>query len=136
MKKRIKKATPADRCFFTLSVMELSKDLSCGTTGLSRAFLRVKPVCFSSSWDYNTMIIDNGATSDAASRYYGDSVKMIDHNYKDRHAVQDASGDVVLINARLEEIRALQKQDKRKDRELADAQARIADLEQKLKVKS
>jgi hypothetical protein len=52
----------------------------------------------------DTFILDQGGSMEAASKYYGDTVTVIEQAYRDRHAVQDASRDVILVNASLRQL--------------------------------
>lgn len=56
----------------------------------------------------DTFILDQGGSTEAASKYYGDTVVVIDRAYRDRHAVQDASRDVILVNAGLKQLEMLE----------------------------
>ncbi|MGB7925121.1 MAG: hypothetical protein WCF57_17910 [Pyrinomonadaceae bacterium] len=56
----------------------------------------------------DTFILDQGGSSEAASKYYGDTVTVIDQAYRDKHAVQDASRDVILVNASLKQLNELE----------------------------
>lgn len=60
----------------------------------------------------DTFILDQGGSSEAASKYYGNTVTVIDQSYRDRHAVQDASRDVILVNASLKQLDELEASDR------------------------
>lgn len=56
----------------------------------------------------DTFILDQGGSSEAASKYYGDTVTVIEQAYRDRHATQDASRDIILVNANLRQLGELE----------------------------
>lgn len=55
----------------------------------------------------DTFILDQGGSLDSASRYFGVTEKVMEQCYRDRNAPQDASRDVVLMNAQMKELDAL-----------------------------
>jgi hypothetical protein len=62
----------------------------------------------------DTQILDNGMSLEVASKYYGVSRKVIESKYKDKNAVLDASRDVMLQNAEMEELEARKKRNRAK----------------------
>jgi hypothetical protein len=57
----------------------------------------------------DTQIEDNGMSMDAASRYFGASEQVIKSKYKDKTATQDASRDLILLNAQIEDLEVRKK---------------------------
>jgi hypothetical protein len=55
----------------------------------------------------DTFVFDQGGSPDAASKYFGVSGKVMEQFYKDKDAPQDASRDVILMNAQMKELDAL-----------------------------
>ncbi len=55
----------------------------------------------------DTFILDQGGSMDSASKYFGVTGKVMEQFYKDRDAPQDASRDVVLMNAQMKQFDAL-----------------------------
>lgn len=60
----------------------------------------------------DTQIEDNGMPMDAASRYFGASEQVIKSKYKDRKSTQDASRDVILLNAQIEDLEERKKRNR------------------------
>jgi hypothetical protein len=54
----------------------------------------------------DTTIYDHGASTETAGRLHGRSERTINEHYKDRHAVLDASRDVILLNAQMAQVDA------------------------------
>lgn len=52
----------------------------------------------------DTQIEDNGMSMEAASRFFGATEQVIRSKYKDKKATQDASRDVILMNAQMEDL--------------------------------
>jgi DNA repair ATPase RecN len=60
----------------------------------------------------DTQIEDNGMSMEAASRYFGVSEQVIQSKYKDKNAIQDASRDVRLLNAQMEDLEERKKRNR------------------------
>jgi hypothetical protein len=56
----------------------------------------------------DTFVLDHGGSSQSASKYFGDTVMVMERAYRDRHAVEDASRDVILDNLGLKQLSALE----------------------------
>jgi hypothetical protein len=56
----------------------------------------------------DTFMLDHGGSSESASKYFGDTVTVMERAYRDRHAMQDASRDVILVNLGLKQLSALE----------------------------
>jgi hypothetical protein len=60
----------------------------------------------------DTQIEDNGMSMEAASRYFGATEQVIRSKYKDKKATQDASRDVILLNAQIEDLEERKKRNR------------------------
>jgi hypothetical protein len=60
----------------------------------------------------DTQIEDNGMPMEAASRFFGAAEQVIRSKYKDKKATQDASRDVILLNAKMEDLEERKKRNR------------------------
>lgn len=60
----------------------------------------------------DTQVIDNGMSMDAATRYFAASEETIQSKYKDRKSTKDATRDVMLLNAEIEDLEARKKRNR------------------------
>lgn len=74
----------------------------------------------------DTFILDQGGSSEAASKYYGDTVAVIEQAYRDRHATQDASRDVILVNASLRQLGELEGSKRSRSREESKGEKQLS----------
>ncbi len=84
----------------------------------------------------DTQIEDKGMSMRAASRYFGATEQVIRSKYKDRNAIQDASRDVVLLNAQIEDLEERKRRNRGEGRQGGvggDSEAEVQVLRRRLR---
>jgi hypothetical protein len=81
----------------------------------------------------DTQIEDNGMSMEAASRYFGATEQVIRSKYKDKKATQDASRDVILLNAEIEDLEERRKRNRGESTAANTSEAEVQELRQQLR---
>lgn len=81
----------------------------------------------------DTQIEDNGMPMEAASRYFGASEQVIRSKYKDKKATQDASRDVILLNAEIEDLEERRKRNRGESTVADTSEAEVQELRRQLR---
>jgi hypothetical protein len=80
----------------------------------------------------DTQIEDNGMSMQAASRYFGATERVISSKYKDKKATQDASRDVILLNAEIEDLEERRKRNRGESTAASTSEAEVQELQRQL----
>lgn len=81
----------------------------------------------------DTQVEDNGMSMDVASRYFGATEQVIRSRYRDKKATQDASRDVILLNAEIEDLEERRTRNRGESTAANTSEAEVRELRQQLR---